>query len=83
MVGPFGIGYVGQRCRTRSAGFFFPTNTLMSNLPTDTAVTGGSAISVTLSSTKPHVTRKLYAAGAWFVLPAGLTCCLKPPSAFR
>jgi uncharacterized membrane protein YfcA len=62
---------------------FFPTTALMSNLPPDTAVTGGSVISVTLSSTKPHLTRKLYAAGAWLVLPAGLTGCLKPPSAFR
>ena len=61
---------------------FFPSNALMSNLPDDTAVTGGNRISVTLSSTEPHLTRKLYAAGAWLVLPAGLTGCLKPPQAF-
>lgn len=62
---------------------FFPSNQLMSNLPDETAITGGSSIMVTFSSSEPHLTRKLYAAGAWLVLPASLTGCLKPPAAFR
>jgi hypothetical protein len=62
---------------------FFPSTAFMQNLPDETAVTGGSNFFVTLSSTEPHLTRKLYSAGAWLVLPAGLEGCLKPPSAFR
>lgn len=62
---------------------FFPSHALMSNLPDGAAVTGGSSIMVTFSSTEPHLTQKLYGAGAWLVLPAGLTGCLKPPKAFR
>lgn len=62
---------------------FFPSTAFMSNLPNGIAITGGSLIMVKFSSTKPNLTRKLYSAGAWLVLPAGLTGCLKPPSTFH
>ena len=60
-----------------------PSAKLMSNLPNGAAITGGSHIMVQFSSTEPHLTRKLYAAGAWLVLPAGLTGCMKPQNTFR
>lgn len=66
-----------------SAFVLFPSDRFLSNVPPSASVTNGSRVSVVLSSTEPHLTRKLYAAGAWLVLPAGLTGCLKPPEAFR
>mgnify|MGYP000601486970 CR=1 FL=1 len=60
-----------------------PSSQLMANLPPSAAIVEGSAISVTLSSTQPGLTRALYANGAWLVLPAGLTGCLEPPETFR
>jgi len=62
---------------------FFPSTAFMSNPPNGTAVTGGSLIMVKFSSTEPDLTRKLYSAGAWLVLPASLTGCLKLPSTFH
>jgi hypothetical protein len=60
----------------------FPSQRFIHNLPADAAITAGNAFSVTLSGTEPDLARRLYRSGAWLVLPAGLTGCLKPPSAF-
>ena len=62
---------------------FFPSTAFMSNLPDSIAITGGSPIMVKFSSAKPNLTRKLYSAGAWLVLPAGLIGCLKRPITFH
>ncbi len=52
----------------------FP-GTVMANLPEDAAILGLNPWAVTLAN-RAGLTRDLYAAGAWLVLPAGLTGCL-------
>lgn len=54
----------------------FPPQGLLSALPGDVAVTGRSPVSLTLRSEAPDLTARLYAAGAWLVLPAGLEACI-------
>jgi hypothetical protein len=39
-------------------------------------VTAGSAVSVTLRGEAPDLVARLYEAGAWLVLPAGLEACV-------
>ncbi|WP_412564364.1 hypothetical protein [Thalassobius sp. MITS945101] len=51
------------------------------DLATDIRVIGATSWSVTLESDQPALARKLYAAGAWLVLPAGLPGCLPLPAA--
>lgn len=53
----------------------FPPEGLLAALP-DVAVTGASPLSVTLRSDAPDLPRRVYAAGAWLVLPAGLEACI-------
>lgn len=60
----------------------FPPEHLLRNLPETAAITGSTPYSITLSSVEPNLTRRLYLAGAWLVLPAGLTGCLSPLAAF-
>ena len=59
----------------------FPNAALLANLPDGVAVTDAGGMSLTVKS-NPGLTAELYAAGAWLVLPAGLTGCLRPPEAF-
>lgn len=54
----------------------FPRETLMERLSDDVSVTGASPISVTLQSDVPDLVGRIYAAGAWLVLPAGLEACI-------
>ncbi|PTX00690.1 hypothetical protein [Pararhodobacter aggregans] len=54
----------------------FPPASLLAALPGDVAVTGRSPVSLTLRSEGPDLTARLYAAGAWLVLPAGLEACI-------
>lgn len=54
----------------------FPSETLLAALPADVTVTAGSAVSVTLRGDAPDLVARLYAAGAWLVLPAGLEACV-------
>ncbi|MCB1388158.1 MAG: hypothetical protein KDK12_03255 [Rhodobacteraceae bacterium] len=53
----------------------FPPADLLAALP-DVAVTGRSPVSLTLRSEAPDLPARLYAAGAWLVLPAGLEACI-------
>lgn len=41
-------------------------------------VTGASPFSLTLRSDMPNLAARAHAAGAWFVLPAGLEACIPP-----
>lgn len=41
-------------------------------------ITGASSFSLTLRSDMPGLAARAYAAGAWFVLPAGLEACIPP-----
>ncbi|MCA3453936.1 MAG: hypothetical protein IOC92_09170 [Rhodobacter sp.] len=41
-------------------------------------ITGASSFSLTLRSDMPGLAARAYAAGAWFVLPAGLDACIPP-----
>lgn len=54
----------------------FPTAALIENLPPDVAITGRSSISLTLRSSDNDLPARLYTAGAWLVLPAGLEACI-------
>nr|WP_323778329.1 hypothetical protein [Amylibacter sp.] len=57
----------------------FPPKHMLRNLPDTAAITASTQYSITLSSVDPDLTKRLYHAGAWLVLPAGLTGCLTPP----
>ena len=58
-----------------AAVVLFPSERLMSELPETSAILSMSRAALTVKNT-PEMTRALYAAGAWLVLPAGLTGCL-------
>ncbi|MBD3666297.1 hypothetical protein H9Q16_20430 [Sulfitobacter sp. TSTF-M16] len=58
-----------------AAVVMLPSDSFMATLPQGVAITGQSAISVTLSSEKGGLAAALYAAGAALVLPAGLLGC--------
>ncbi|WP_420395916.1 hypothetical protein [Nioella sp.] len=57
----------------------FPPDGFLSRLPTDVSVVAANGVSVTLVSDSPDMARRLYAAGAPWVLPAGLPGCLPLP----
>lgn len=54
----------------------FPPSDFMNTLPPDVTITGRSAISLTLRSDAENLPTRLYASGAWLVLPAGLEACI-------
>lgn len=54
----------------------FPTTAFIESLPPDVAITGQSSISLTLRSDDANLPARLYTAGAWLVLPAGLEACI-------
>ncbi|GAB5446763.1 hypothetical protein [Gymnodinialimonas sp.] len=54
----------------------FPTAALIENLPADVAITGRSPVSLTLRTDADDLPTRLYEAGAWLVLPAGLEACI-------
>ena len=55
-----------------------PSSDFLANLP-DVAVIARGAGTITLRDDDPELAARLYAAGAWLVLPAGLTGCLPLP----
>ncbi|NHF72881.1 hypothetical protein [Paracoccus xiamenensis] len=57
-----------------------PPGDLIGRLDPDISVMATGDYSVTLTSDQPGVARRLYAAGAWLVLPAGLPGCLPLPA---
>lgn len=66
-----------------AAVVILPPGDFTARLPQDVAILAVSPISLTLRSDGADVARRLYAAGAWLVLPAGLTGCLPMPKALR
>lgn len=60
----------------------FPGAGLLANLPEEAAILGLNRGAVTLAN-RPGLARDLYGAGAWLVLPAGLTGCLPLTKAQR
>ncbi|MEM6635554.1 MAG: hypothetical protein AAF667_06645 [Pseudomonadota bacterium] len=54
----------------------FPPEDFIGSLARDISITGASPISVTLHSDAPALVERIYAAGAWLVLPAGLESCI-------
>lgn len=52
-----------------------PPGDLFARLPPGVALVGRSAATATFSSTAPGLARKLYASGAWLVLPGKLRGC--------
>lgn len=53
----------------------FPSKGFLHDLPPQAAIIDVSGIAVTFAN-RPELASDLYAAGAWLVLPAGLTGCL-------
>jgi hypothetical protein len=53
----------------------FPPAGLVARLE-DAALTGASRYSLSLRSDAPGLVARAYAAGAWLVLPAGLSSCI-------
>ena len=60
----------------------FPGQSLIEHLPNDAALLDVNRAALTLAN-RPGLARDLYAAGAWLVLPAGLTGCLPLSDAQR
>jgi hypothetical protein len=60
----------------------FPSASVMRALPGDTAILGMSRFALTVEN-RPGMAEELYRAGAWLVLPAGLTGCLPLTEAQR
>lgn len=58
----------------------FPPPGFVENLPPDASVISKGSFYITISGDVPSMGAALYAAGAWLVLPAGLTGCLPLPS---
>lgn len=58
----------------------FPPEGFVAALPADLSVVAASGYTVTLVSDTPDMARRLYAAGAPWVLPAGLPGCLPLPA---
>jgi hypothetical protein len=54
----------------------------MQSAPADAAILGMNRFTVTLAN-RPELAAELYDAGAWLVLPAGLTGCLPLTAAQR
>ena len=54
----------------------FPPEGLVAALPEGVAITGSSPISLTLQGDATGLVDRVYAAGAWLVLPAGLEACI-------
>lgn len=59
----------------------FPADGFLANVPDDTALLARGSFWLTVSSDSEHFGPALYEAGAWLVLPAGLTGCLPMPKA--
>ena len=60
----------------------FPDAALLASLPDEAAILGINRGAVTFAN-RPGLARDLYKAGAWLVLPAGLTGCLPLTKAQR
>lgn len=63
-----------------AAVVLFPSSALMAQLPEETSILELSRLRLTVANVT-DTTRALYDAGAWLVLPAGLTGCLPLPKA--
>ena len=53
----------------------WPSKAFLRDLPTPAAIIDINGLAVTFAN-RPDLAQELYAAGAWIVLPAGLTGCL-------
>ncbi len=62
-----------------AAVVLLPGPDFLARLPEDSAILARTRFSVTVESDVPGLGRRLYAAGATLVLPAGLTGCLPLP----
>lgn len=57
----------------------FPTHEFYSRLEPDFSILAVGRMSVTVTAKTPRIAARLYSAGAWIVLPAGLPGCLPLP----
>ena len=62
--------------RAPAALVVLPNGKFFAQMPDDAAIISRSPFSITLSGSDPAFTRRLYKAGAWLVVPAGLEGCL-------
>ena len=80
-VGWFGTLLVVSFTTDAAPGYvvLFPTPDFYSRLDPDMSILAAGRMSVTLAAKNPRVAARLYGAGAWIVLPAGLPGCLPVP----
>lgn len=78
LVGWIVVLAVVMRLGGEAPGAFvpLPSQSFIASLPEDVAITSRSAISVTLRGDTAELPKRLYAAGAYLVLPAGLEACI-------
>ncbi len=62
-----------------AAVVILPGEHFLQNLP-EAAILSRSQLTITLKDEAPGFAARLYDAGAWLVLPAGLTGCLPMPA---
>ena len=67
-------GVMAMSDNAPAALVLMPTQSFLNNLPEDAAILSQNAISITLAADTP-LPHRLYDAGAWLVLPAGLSGC--------
>ena len=61
---------------TQAATIIFPTSALMNNLPDDVSVLRWDRATASVTSADPDFVRRLYAMGAFLVLPARKSGCM-------
>lgn len=57
----------------------FPNQTVITRLDKDMSILAANTFSMTIASDAPRIAERLYRAGAWLVLPAGLSGCDPDP----
>lgn len=73
------VGVMWWTSAAPAARVMFPTTNLINALEPEMRILDHDAISITIASTLPDLSTKLYRSGATLVLPAGLTGCWPVP----
>ena len=78
VIGWFALQMMVMRFTDAAPGaiVLFPADNFVTQLPDNIAVVSAGSNWVSVRSDTPDLAQKLYSAGAWIVLPAGLPGCL-------
>ncbi|KMW58609.1 hypothetical protein AIOL_003587 [Candidatus Rhodobacter oscarellae] len=66
-----------------AAVVILPSKPFIAAMPEGIAILSQNRLTLTLRDDGPDLAARLYASGAWLVLPAGLTGCLPLPKTLR